>query len=663
MIGQAPHQPGSEGPTGLLSTGIGPQIVSSSNRFLKLCAFWSACWGALTLGIGSFFRALPTLPDTDSYYHLFVARLYGQEGIVDHFPWARFSLLNEAFSDKELLFHLLLAPFTFGPAPHLTARWVLGGLVALLVCAFSAYGKSLWGRAGLLVGPICLLLSFDTADRMIRLRPELLSCLLIVAAISAASRQHWRLLGLITALFTLAYTAFHALVGLILLWAITDHLRGRRVHWQQVLYPLLGAGLALCLHPHFPNNLLWWKVVAIDVFVGRAEGLDVGSEIFPTNTWKWLQSNGLWIAAVTVLYFSATKKDLKPGVEPVRERDYLAISAGVFGLLYAMARRFSIYFVPLTILSIGAHLAIRQRRPDLRLKLAGVFPCWAALAIIFMLGIGRSVRVGSALISTPALPTTEEDWARFGAAVPQNAKIAAHWGMAQALLYFAPQGLYLNFLDPILMVLPYPEVYKARKALFENRSPDLAYTLAHDLDSDHIAVSGFSNAGLLKNLATDPRFMPVFVDFHSLYRLVPNSNSDFLLDWRLIEPHSMPPSETDFDSGRKYPRHIDPLLRGIEGFVDLRKFNQKEPCIRVATVADPPSSRARLRLDAASDLQLWVGGVATSISAGSHTFTAWAPRAPRQVVGIFSCRVPNTAWGFSARWQLPGQRQTETPID
>ncbi|HKC24160.1 MAG TPA: hypothetical protein VKF32_05430 [Thermoanaerobaculia bacterium] len=40
-----------------------------------------------------------------------MARAYAQGGMLHAFPWARFSLLTEGFGDKELAFHLLLAPF------------------------------------------------------------------------------------------------------------------------------------------------------------------------------------------------------------------------------------------------------------------------------------------------------------------------------------------------------------------------------------------------------------------------------------------------------------------------------------------------------------------------------------------------------------------------
>ncbi|MEO7920088.1 MAG: hypothetical protein ABIT01_11535, partial [Thermoanaerobaculia bacterium] len=58
-----------------------------------------------------FFLSLPSIPDTDSYYHLAVAREYAAKGFVKGLSWARFSVMGTALGDKEVLFHVLLIPF------------------------------------------------------------------------------------------------------------------------------------------------------------------------------------------------------------------------------------------------------------------------------------------------------------------------------------------------------------------------------------------------------------------------------------------------------------------------------------------------------------------------------------------------------------------------
>ena len=52
----------------------------------------------------------PVLYDSDSYYHLAVARLYASDGVMTKIPWARMSLIGDG-GDKDFLFHVALMPF------------------------------------------------------------------------------------------------------------------------------------------------------------------------------------------------------------------------------------------------------------------------------------------------------------------------------------------------------------------------------------------------------------------------------------------------------------------------------------------------------------------------------------------------------------------------
>ena len=58
-------------------------------------------------------------------------------GVIDVLPWARLSLLHE-FADKELLFHLLLVPFTGAEGSTAGGRWALAALNAAVAAALAA---------------------------------------------------------------------------------------------------------------------------------------------------------------------------------------------------------------------------------------------------------------------------------------------------------------------------------------------------------------------------------------------------------------------------------------------------------------------------------------------------------------------------------------------
>jgi hypothetical protein len=49
------------------------------------------------------YARFPVLYDADNYYHLAVARAYGERGMLHALDWARFSIMRDGFGDKEFL--------------------------------------------------------------------------------------------------------------------------------------------------------------------------------------------------------------------------------------------------------------------------------------------------------------------------------------------------------------------------------------------------------------------------------------------------------------------------------------------------------------------------------------------------------------------------------
>ena len=134
------------------------------------------------------YTRFPALYDVDAYYHLAVARAYAERGFFQTLDWARFSVLHDTFGDKEFLFHAWLRPFasaTDATAGGFTALAMLDGLVAATLAYQSMRSIGPWGVAipFLVFGG-----SVDFTSRLVRLRPEILSLVLIMVAIDRAGR-------------------------------------------------------------------------------------------------------------------------------------------------------------------------------------------------------------------------------------------------------------------------------------------------------------------------------------------------------------------------------------------------------------------------------------------------------------------------------------------
>jgi hypothetical protein len=552
-------------------------------------------FATLPLFVALFF-AFPVLHDTDSYYHLAIGRAYAEQGQLHELPWVRFSLLSEGFGDKELLFHWFLAPFALGDLGTAGGRWALAVLNSAVAGALGTLSVAAIGRWGLLAVPLVWIGSLEFFGRVIRLRPELLALLLLLAALAAAGTRRYRVLGALSFVFTLSYTAFHALLGLCGLWFLHQGWMRRRWDWSLLLYPTLGTGLALLLHPNFPHNLVIWKVQSIDFFLWK-DRLDVGREIAAGSSADLLIPNLGWLLGMAVLVLSSHAVATRRGDDPMADRSLVA--AVVFAVLYLLGRRFSIYAVPFATLALLFELRRRGRTVSSPTCLPGRghLPLVLTAALVLLVSAvpaGRQI-VGMATARGGELER-EEDWRLAASVLPDGAHVAAPWGQGQLFLYFAPQARFLNVLDPVFMALPYPEIHARERSVFEAREPDTALAVAAELDSDYLLVSRFqAPPRLLRTLDRDPRWRLLYDGYTRVYGLDPAGNRDFVLDWRLVPPGEPLPVSGDVDVSRwrAWPRGRDPELGAYEGFVELRRVATApgpgaDDCL--ALVADLPSS-------------------------------------------------------------------------
>src|SRR6185436_6475074 len=62
--------------------------------------------------------------------------------------------------------------------------------------------------------------------------------------------------------------------------------------------------------------------------------------------------------------------------------------------------------------------------------------------------------------------------------LPAGAKGAAHWSNAEDYVFHAPQAQYLNFLNPLFMYLPHPQLQRLWDAILRGDEPAVPERLA-----------------------------------------------------------------------------------------------------------------------------------------------------------------------------------------
>lgn len=616
-----------------------------------------------------FLRQSPDLYDTDSYYHLAVARAYGAEGVLHDLRWTRFSVMAQGFGDKELLFHLLLAPFA-GRGDVLFGGQVF--LALLLACLFSLLtflAHPVLGRYAVLFPFALVWTSTEFAWRLVRLRPELLSLFLLAFALWAAARGRYRVLGAVALVYTLSYTAFHALLGLCVLLFAVEVWSGHRRPWPLLLYPGLGTGLGLLLHPHLPHNLTVWVLQSFDFFAHKGV-LDVGSEIRPNFTDVTLMVNLGYFLALWVLWRSTTAD---PDATETTRRDCaasaraFAVAAAVFVVLYLLMSRFSLYAIPFTALAVLYGLRARGRAIGARTRLpfGRQAPLGALLVLCALVSLPEAWRqAASYRRRTDPGPgeirlTDRVDTAR---ALPRGARVAARWQQTPVYMLWAPHALYLNALDPVFQARTFPDVFDAQARLFAGRDPDVPLTLVTQLDSDYLAFSRAADTGRLRaRLEADPRVSTLHSGINEVYRALAHRNSSFVLDWSRV-PESLPlppPVGSADDDWPSYPWHPEARGAAVEGFVDGRRLRLRNGCIALSRREEGPGLLhfelapwgptrlwldERLVVETGTSLEAVLGrGLIQTLplAPGRHRLTVWTCQdAPGSPLGFYFRRDP-----------------------
>ena len=537
-----------------------------------------------------YFLSQPFLADGDSYYHLGIARQFNERGIFDELPWARFSVMREHFGDKELLFHLVLAGFTAPPvAAEEMGRLAVAFFNAVLFTLLGWLATRALGWWGLLVPAYIYLGSYPFADRVFRLRPELMALTLLLLLIWLAARRRYVSLALVAALFALAYTAWHVVALLALLFAIADRFREARLEWKTPAAILGGLAGGLLVHPHFPHNLTVWWYQNVLFFLYKNK-LDVGTEIHPPTVRDTLLYH-LPVVLSLVLYWFCTRAASDADDENARPARYFLVAATLFALLFLGMARMVTWLIPLAVLAVIFRRRIVVRRAALTAGLAVTLAAAAfQTVLIFRQQMGE-------------LHVAEARTAELGRSIPNGAKVATSWRYGTLLVFYAPQGRYFNVLDPVFMAASHPREHAIAERIWSGNAVDVAAAL-RILDSDFILFDR-AQARLLIQIARDPRFVPLFGGGDILAQLSPAGSAKFLRHWRIAPGAPAVPPAVPMAQWPLHSWSTDRRVREMEAYVDLARPAGGPNCrtaalelpIRTGTIEIAPSGPTQVHID------------------------------------------------------------------
>ncbi len=404
-------------------------------------------------GVAALFQLLTPVPwDADTAYHVAVAQLTREHGILRAFPWTPFSWLADRYADKELLFHLLLVPLTglgWIWAAKVAGALLGGALLLALWLVLRAEGvprAAVWALV-----PLAASAAFVV--RFAVVRPHLVSIALALAVAWAAARGRARAVAVASFAYPWCYVAFHTPLVLVAIAEGARVLSGRRPLWRPAAAALLGVAAGVALHPNAANLLALWKLVHVDVLVrgawGGAAGFELGREFAPFapgDALRFALAPAAMAAAALVLAWRGRARDPLPLS--------FALSAAAYGVLMAGSARFVEYLAPFAVAALA--VAVRDRGERLAAGvLAGAFAWTAALGSSQLLALAAR---------GDEVPPVFQRFLR--AEIPEGAQVfTCGWGLTGELMIALPGRRFVVALDPTLFHARDPELYRAWYAL------------------------------------------------------------------------------------------------------------------------------------------------------------------------------------------------------
>lgn len=391
--------------------------------------------------------SLPYFFDGDTAYHLVVARLLREHGVLQAFPWTPWSYLADRYADKELLFHVLLLPVAHWP-PEVAARLAGTVLGAFLLGTFYLLLRRSAVPHAWLWTLVPLASSSAFVARFASVRPHLLSIALALLVTDAAARGRARALAVLGFLFPLCYTAWHLPLALFALAALGRRLAGQPFDRTGALALAAGLGAGILVHPNFPNTLGLFWVQNVEVLVrrawGDAAGFDLGGEFQPFSA-RGLLRYVLWPAALAAAGLVVAWRRRRADAVTVSA----ALAACAMLLLTLRTQRFIEYLAP-----FAAWAAALALRPVPGVAVLGGL----ALGLAFM---ARFATYPLELLATrePAFPDPAPRLLQ--AAVPEHAQVVTcDWRHTGESMLALPGRRFVVALDPVFFHVRHPGEYR-----------------------------------------------------------------------------------------------------------------------------------------------------------------------------------------------------------
>ncbi|MBI2523530.1 hypothetical protein HYW19_04000 [Candidatus Woesearchaeota archaeon] len=287
---------------------------------------------------------VPNIIGFDGYYHIKAADIIKNNGFVKEFPWAKHTILSDNYADIQLLFRLLLMPFTFFGLN-------LGAKIASVLFSAISLGVFYWFltqnkiRYAFLWTLLYLFTSEFLMYRFMLPRQMPLVIALLILTVYFLQKKKYLFLALTTFAFVLLHGSFIFQILIIVLYLVLEKIFIKKIDYKLILYPFIGLIIALLFNPYFPNNILF---LYTQIFKVNLVANLFNVEWKPWTFLEFIQNNVLVLIYILISLLILFKN------KRVMKIQALFLSLTIFFFSYTLlSRRMQEFLVPFSIFALA----------------------------------------------------------------------------------------------------------------------------------------------------------------------------------------------------------------------------------------------------------------------------------------------------------------------
>ncbi|MBI2134943.1 hypothetical protein HYU09_03055 [Candidatus Woesearchaeota archaeon] len=324
----------------------------------------------ILLGIMQF--TVPYIIGFDGYYNIKAAEIIKEKGFVKEGIAPENTILNKNYADIQLLFRILLIPFTFlGLESVAKTAAILFGAIAFAVFFWFLLENKI--RYAFFWSVLYLFTSEALMYRLMLPRQMPLVISLLLLTIYFLQKRKYIFLFFTMLAHALLHSSFVFQFIIIIFYIILEKTVSKEFNYKIILYPFLGVIAGFIFSPYFPNNI---AMTYLQIFKVNLVGNLYNAEWKPWPIFDFIKNNILVLTYFAIIASVIFKR------KKINKNELFFLLSALFFLAYTvLSRRMEEYLVPFSIIALALilndHISISDKNKP--------FPYIRYGAIIFLM--------------------------------------------------------------------------------------------------------------------------------------------------------------------------------------------------------------------------------------------------------------------------------------